>query len=143
MHVAEYRCHEYINAPEQVVLRNTIVESKLIRQARLIAAPSTHHDLPPTSSRRKNGITVRHQSQAFFDSIDPFQNCFTCAKWAIAISKNIGCRHHSLDMTVLSAPIVTPDDSPFLVGRHGRRSVPPALAALRVLTQMCMRLVFR
>jgi hypothetical protein len=25
--------------------------------------------LPPTSSRRKNGITVRHQSQAFFDSI--------------------------------------------------------------------------
>jgi hypothetical protein len=37
----------------------------------LIAAPPTHHDLPPTSARRKSGITVRRQSQAFFDSIGP------------------------------------------------------------------------
>jgi len=45
------------------------------------------------------------------------------------------------DMAVFPAPIVTPNDGPFLVGRHGRRSVPPALAALRVLAQMCIWLV--
>ncbi|MFZ0723063.1 MAG: hypothetical protein WAM99_19575, partial [Xanthobacteraceae bacterium] len=44
-----------------------------IKKARLIAAPPTHHDLPPTSARRKSGITVRRQSQAFFDSIDPMR----------------------------------------------------------------------
>jgi hypothetical protein len=62
-----------------------------------------------------------------------------------AISENIGCRHHSLhaDMAVFPTPIVTPDDGPFLVGRHGRRSVPPELAALRVFAQMCIWLVVR
>ncbi|MFZ0722326.1 MAG: hypothetical protein WAM74_04815, partial [Xanthobacteraceae bacterium] len=46
---------------------------KLIKKARLIAAPPTHHDLPPTSARRKSGITVRRQSQAFFDSIGQYE----------------------------------------------------------------------
>jgi hypothetical protein len=71
MHIRERRRQEYIDAPEQVVLWDPVVESKLIKQARLIAAPPTHHDLPPTSSRRKSGITVRRQSQVFFDSIGP------------------------------------------------------------------------
>src|SRR5215470_4346647 len=49
-----------------MVLRDTVVETKLVEQARLIAAPSTHHDSPPTASRRKSGITLRRQSQALF-----------------------------------------------------------------------------
>src|SRR5207249_1265317 len=59
MHIGKRRRHEHIDAPEQVVLRDTVVQPKLIEQARLIAAPSTHHRPPPTSSRRKSGITVR------------------------------------------------------------------------------------
>jgi hypothetical protein len=37
MHIGERRRHEYIDAPKQVVLRDTVVEPKLIEQARLIA----------------------------------------------------------------------------------------------------------
>jgi hypothetical protein len=59
VHIGERCRHEYIDAPEQVVLRDTVVEPKLIEQARLIAALSTQHDPPPTSSHRKSGITVR------------------------------------------------------------------------------------
>jgi hypothetical protein len=69
VHICKRRRHEYIDASEQVVLRDTIVEPKLIEQARLIAALSTQHDPPPVSSHWKSGITVRPKSQAFFDSI--------------------------------------------------------------------------
>jgi hypothetical protein len=73
-----------------VVLRDTIVESKLIKQARLIAAPSTHHDMPPTSSRRKSGITVRRQSQPFFDTIGPTRT-FGRVCMAVAIGVKRTC----------------------------------------------------
>jgi hypothetical protein len=56
--IGERRRHEYIDAPEQVVLWDTVIEPKLIEQARLIAALSTHHGrLRP--HRVGNGITVR------------------------------------------------------------------------------------
>jgi hypothetical protein len=59
MNVGQRRRHEWIDASEQMVLRDTVVEPKLIEKARLIAALSTHHDPPPSSSLRKSGITVR------------------------------------------------------------------------------------
>jgi hypothetical protein len=42
----------------------------------------------------------------------------------------------SVDMNVFPAPIVVLDNCPFLVGRHGWRRMPPALAAYCVLAQM-------
>jgi hypothetical protein len=62
MHIGECRGHEYIDAPEEVVLGDTLVETELIKQARLIARLPTHHDPPPTSPKKRNHCSLKISS---------------------------------------------------------------------------------
>jgi hypothetical protein len=41
VHIGKRRRHEYIDTSEQVILRDTVVEPKLIEQACLIAGPAS------------------------------------------------------------------------------------------------------
>jgi len=43
VHIGERRHHKTIDTPQQVVLRDAIIEMELIEKACLIAAPPTHH----------------------------------------------------------------------------------------------------
>ena len=71
-HAVQYGDHEHIDASEQVILRDAILQPELIEQnspGRQSAAPSS---LPSKEVvPRISGITIRRRSQAFFDSIDP------------------------------------------------------------------------
>ena len=66
MHIRECRRHKCIDTPEQMVLRDVVVETKLI--ARLITAPSTHHNPPPTSSR------AGYAESSFAANLKPFSD---------------------------------------------------------------------
>jgi hypothetical protein len=69
VHIGERRRHEYIDAPEQVVLWDTVIEPKLIEQARLIAALSTHHGrLRPHRVGKAESLFAANL-KLFFDSI--------------------------------------------------------------------------
>jgi hypothetical protein len=52
VHIGERRHHKYIDAPKQVVLRDTVVEPKLIEQARLITLLETRCQERSSSATR-------------------------------------------------------------------------------------------
>jgi hypothetical protein len=71
VHIGERRSHEYIDTPKQVVLRDTVIEPKLIEQPRLIAPLSTHHGrLRPHRVGKAESLFAANL-KPFFDSIDP------------------------------------------------------------------------
>ena len=79
VHAVQYRADSRIDAPKQVLLRNAIVQSKLIKQTRLVAS------LPPIIAASSelilgtSGITVRRRSQALFRQHRSFTSFRACA----------------------------------------------------------------
>jgi hypothetical protein len=67
------RRQKSIDASQQMVLRDTIVEPKLIEEPRLIADLPTHHRRTLLITSDQQESSVRDPIKSFFNSIDPEQ----------------------------------------------------------------------
>jgi hypothetical protein len=71
VHTIQNRRQESIDASEQMLLRDTIIEPKLIEKARLITDLPTHHRRALLISSDQQESSFRDSLNLFFDSIDP------------------------------------------------------------------------
>jgi hypothetical protein len=56
--IGESSCREHINAAEQMIGWNAIIEMKLVEQSRLIRRPPPHHRQPPSPTQAKESLFV-------------------------------------------------------------------------------------
>jgi hypothetical protein len=71
-HAVQYWTDNYIDPPKQVALRNAIVQSKLIKQTRLVASlPPHHRRLQRSESSESAESFFGDVLKSFFDSIGP------------------------------------------------------------------------
>jgi hypothetical protein len=69
MHVRERRRHKTIDTPEQVILRDALIEPELIEKTCLIATSPTHHRRLQARHQRNQRNHCSANFSSFFDSI--------------------------------------------------------------------------